>query len=163
MVSSKSNYLCSGMKRCCKHLIGILGVAIAIISLWQVNAHFQWQNFNDLNLRYANLISTMPEKISDKGSGSFESLEEQQKLWVRYYFNLTSEEYYLYKRCLIPGEMWKNRIVPGVKLNMATFPMIISGFRYWKERGAFNHPSDFITVMEKMIAEIEHKNNQSVK
>lgn len=134
-----------------------LGVIVAIIGIWfasaQNNRHRRWQNYNEMNLRYSVLYENMPSEVAQDGGLSFADLPEESKRWVRQYFDLYSEEYWLYQNNLIPKEMWTERIDVGVKVNLNQYPVMIKGYLYWKENGSFNHPDDFREVVEKKIEE----------
>lgn len=119
----------------------------------------QWQNFNEMNVRYANLLSKMPEKISSDNH-SIDSKDQEIKIWVRQYFDLYSEKHWLYKKQLIPEEMWKCRVRPGVVVNLKAYPILVNGYNYWKDQGAFNHPDDFHKVVEEDINKAKIKDLQ---
>jgi hypothetical protein len=70
---------------------------------------------------------------------------------VRQYFDLYSEEYWLYLNDLIPKEMWTHRIHGGVRVNLNNYPALVEGYRHWKEQGAFTHPVEFQSEVESAI------------
>ena len=117
------------------------------------NEQNRWQYYNDLNARYAVFYESIPNEVSSGRETDFDKLQPQAKRWVRQYFDLYSEEYWLYKNRLIPEEMWTKRILSGVRVNLLEYPLLVSGYRYWKERGAFKHPDGFFEEVERAIAD----------
>jgi hypothetical protein len=73
--------------------------------------------------------------------------------WVRQYFDLYSEESWLFEKNLIPKEMWTHRIHGGVRVNLGKYPALIEGYNYWKTAGAFTHPDNFQLIVESAIAD----------
>jgi len=136
------------------HIVALFAVGVAIYTVCQAIEQFQWQNYNNLNQRYSVTLGGIPEYIAKEKQGVFNTLSAKDKAWIRSYFNLTSEEYYLYKHNLIPSEMWEKRILNGLLLNLKSYPALVEGFVYWKSKGAFNNPDDFITVIESQIAKV---------
>lgn len=125
--------------------------AYAQLSL--ANEHKRWQNYNDMNVRYAELYKSIPEEIASGCSGNFEKLEPEAKRWVRQYFNLYSEEYWLFLNDLIPKEMWTRRIHGGVRVNLNKYPALVDGYHYWKAEGSFTHPNEFQAEVELAISD----------
>jgi hypothetical protein len=123
--------------------------------LEQVNNQQRWQNYNEMNIRYAELYGRIPKEIASGCSGSFENLGPGEKRWVRQYFDLYSEEYWLFLNNLIPKEMWTRRIHGGVRVNLNQYPALVDGYRYWKVKGAFKHPDDFQNEVEVAISEAD--------
>lgn len=135
-------------------IIVLLSYFVAKQQLVLLKDQRQWQNFNEMNVRYANLLSKMPEKI-DPDYCLIDSKDQKIKIWVRQYFELYSEEYRLYKNELIPKEMWENRIRPGVVVNLKAYPILVNNYNYWKNQGAFNHPDDFHKMVEEDINKVK--------
>lgn len=137
------------------HLAAVLGVVagicIALNQFDQIDRHRKWQNFNDMNIRYANLFIQMHEKIIEGGT-PFEKLEPRDQLWIRQYFDLTSEEYWLHEKDLIPEDMWEKRIMCGVIVNLRKYPVLKEGYYYWQGEGLFAHPEKFRSEFEEAIA-----------
>lgn len=103
-----------------------LGVTNA--QLLQANEQRKWQNYNDMNVRYAELYKCMPKEVaSGNVQKGFSNLDPEIKGWVRQYFDLYSEEYWLYEEGLIPKEMWTHRIYKGVRVNLSKYPALIDG------------------------------------
>jgi hypothetical protein len=136
-------------------IIVIFSYCLAEQQLVLLKDQRQWQNFNEMNVRYAELLSKMPG-----GIGSDDSKDQKIKIWVRQYFDLYSEEYWLYKKKLIPEEMWICRIRPGVVTNLKAYPILVDGYFSWKDQGAFNHPYDFHKVVEEDINKARIKDLQ---
>src|SRR5262249_8681724 len=79
------------------------------------------------------------------------------KIFARTYFDLYSEEYWLHQNNLIPDEMWTKRIANGVDVNLITYPLLVRGYYYWKEQGAFIHPEEFRQLIEDKIKKLEER------
>ncbi|MER0171050.1 MAG: hypothetical protein DU489_10670 [Nitrosomonas sp.] len=143
----------------CTLIIVIFSYCLAEQQLVLLRDQRQWQNFNEMNVRYANLLSKMPKKIC-LDSHSIDSKDQEIKIWIRQYFDLYSEEYWLNERKLIPDEMWKKRIRPGVVVNLKVYPILVDGYNYWKDQGAFEHPDGFYKVVEEDINKAKIKDLQ---
>lgn len=125
---------------------------ITSAQLEQANEQRRWQNYNEMNVRYAQLYESIPDQIiSGCVPDDFKSLEPKTKRWVRQYFDLYSEEYWLFVNNLIPKEMWTRRIHGGVRVNLSKYPALIEGYSYWKAAGSFTHPDDFQLIAESAI------------
>jgi hypothetical protein len=79
-------------------------------------------------------------------------MSSSDKRWVRQYFDLYSEELWLFDNKLIPEQMWTKRIYCGVRINLRTYPTLIDGYYYWKSKGSFTHPVTFRAEAENAIA-----------
>ena len=148
-----------------KIIITIIALTIALFQLGQIDKQLaaqqkstKWQNYNLVNRRYADLIANIPTTISNHHK-NFNHLSEKDKIWVRRYFNLTSEEYWMQKKGLLPAEMWEERIVKGVCVNLREYPLLISGFLHFKKKSAFNHPEDFSNLIDNLIRQIRSSNH----
>jgi hypothetical protein len=127
---------------------------IANAQLEQANEQRKWQNYNEMNVRYAELYKSIPGEIaSGCVPGNFETLEPETKRWVRQYFDLYSEEYWLFLNKLIPDEMWTHRIYGGVRVNLGKYPALVAGYGYWKAAGSFTHPNEFQAEVDLAISE----------
>lgn len=134
-----------------------IGGYFAYAQLQFANEQRRWQNYNEMNVRYAELYKNIPTDIASGCTAeNFEKLPSETKRWIRQYFNLYSEEYWLYLNKLIPDEMWTKRIHGGVRVNLSQYPVLISGYRYWKNRGSFTHPDDFQVEVEAAIVDSKH-------
>lgn len=131
-----------------------VGGYLAYSQLELANDQRRWQNYNEMNVRYAELYKSIPSEIA---SGcipeSFEGLSPETKRWARQYFDLYSEEYWLYLNKLIPEEMWTRRIHGGVRVNLNRYPALVSGYYYWKGEGSFTHPDNFQHEVEIAIGD----------
>lgn len=47
--------------------------------------------------------------------------------------------------------MWTHRIHGGVRVNLNNYPVLVDGYRYWRDQGAFTHPDDFQSEVEQAI------------
>lgn len=119
--------------------------------LEQANDQRRWQNYNEMNVRYAQLYENIPKIIASGCAGGFAELTPEERRWARQYFDLYSEEYWLYQNDLIPKEMWTHRIHGGVRVNLNNYPILVDGYRYWRDQGAFTHPDDFQSEVEQAI------------
>lgn len=128
----------------------LASIGFAWCQLNQMKLERQWINFNEMNLRYADMLREITSNDYSKCD-----LNETNKIWTRRYFNLYSEEYWLYEKKLIPEEMWKDRIRPGVVVNLKEYPWLIKGYRYWRDKGAFSHPNGFYDIVKEDISNAE--------
>jgi len=140
------------------NVVSMFGVIIAAIGVYltycsldslnkqmtQTHEQLTWQNYNHLNERYSNLMTKLA--VAAEEGKTFENLSHENKWVIRQYFDLTSEEYWLYMNNLLPEEMWEHRILPGLKINIKS-ELISEGFSYWQSQGAFNHPEGFIDLV----------------
>lgn len=85
--------------------------------------------------------------------GNVDKLEPEAKRWVRQYFDLYSEEYWLFLNERIPNAMWTRRIHGGVRVNLNMYPALVDGYRYWKAEGSFTHPVEFQAEVELAISD----------
>ncbi|MBI1424430.1 MAG: hypothetical protein GC149_13380 [Gammaproteobacteria bacterium] len=125
------------------HLFTITGLVFVWLQLHQSNEHKKWENYNAMNLRYYEWYANMPDKMDVDTCVPFSKQPQEVKRWARTYFNLYSEEYWLYQEDLIPKEMWTKRIDNGVNVNLETYPLLVRGYAYWKSKNAFVHPDGF--------------------
>ena len=87
---------------------------ITAIALWFTISSFKKQLqlnfFADYTKRYQEIILNLPENINDENF-KLESLEKSVKdktlRYMRAYFDLCSEEYYLWKKKNIDDDTWK--------------------------------------------------------
>lgn len=121
--------------------------------LEQAEAHKQWQNYNDLNSRYAALFSEIPAQLKGTGIASANEFDPKTQNWARRYFDLTSEEYWLHTKRLLPAGMWPCRIAPGIVLNFKEFHNLELAYEHWKTTAVQIHPSRFNDEMAKIISQ----------
>lgn len=133
-------------------LLTFWGLTLVYAQLKQANEHQKWSNYNQLNIHYSSLYRELPEELEAASCKGYVELTPAGKKWIRSYFNLYSEEHYLFLERLIPGDMWLKRIDNGVEVNMLSYPVIIEGYEHWKSRGSFTHPKEFIAFVDKKIA-----------
>lgn len=133
------------------------GLMLVYAQLQQANEHQKWNNYNQLNIHYSALYRDLPEELEATTCKRFDKLTVSGKKWIRSYFNLYSEEHYLYQQNLIPEEMWTKRIDNGVEVNMLSYPVIVEGYEKWKERGSFKHPEEFIAFVDAKISKLRTK------
>lgn len=140
----------------------LVGTIIATIGVWfiwaqlqQANTLKKWENYNAMNQRYHEWYISTPEVADSFRCGAFAKVEEKTKRWVRTYFHLYSEEFWLYQNNLIPEEMWTKRIDGGVTVNLKKYPILVSGYKYWRSKGSFSHPREFESLVDRKLAEVQ--------
>ena len=116
--------------------------------LKQEEKHQKWENYNILNERYSSLSIKIAEAINN--GRSFHNLSTMEKWVIRSYFDLTSEEYWLYKNKMIPKEMWDKRIINGIEVNLKN-KVIREGYLFWINKGAIKHPVEFNKKIQEII------------
>ena len=141
-------------------VLALTGLIFVHEQLKQSNEHQRWTNYNQLNLHYSVLYRKMPDELHRSNCKKFNEISLEGQRWIRSYFNLYSEEHYLYQKKLIPVEMWTERIDDGVTVNFKHYPVLIEGYRYWKNEGSFSHPVEFIPFVDKKISILEKDINQ---
>ena len=95
-------------------IIPIIGVFITAVALWFTVRSFQKQLqlsfFSEYTRRYQEIILNFPESIN-KESFNYDSLSVEVKdktlRYMRAYFDLCSEEYFLKRKKNIDDETWK--------------------------------------------------------
>lgn len=108
-------------------IISLSALIMAIYNLFFQIKSFQKQLklnfFSDYTKRYQYIISNLPSNI-DKETFDYQKLSEDKKdevlRYMRVYFDLCSEEYFLYKRDYIDShvwEIWKEGITDNFKYN----------------------------------------------
>lgn len=87
-----------------------IAVFISIRAAKNLSKQLQLNFFADYTKRYQEIILNLPENINDE-SFDFEKLEPEVKdktlRYMRAYFDLSSEEYYLWKQKHIDDNVWK--------------------------------------------------------
>lgn len=151
-------------------IISIIGIIVAVVGLCfvyaqleQANTLKKWENYNVMNERYHKWYMDTPAIADSFKCESFENVQEKTKRWVRSYFHLYSEEYWLFQNDLIPEEMWTKRIDGGVNINLEKYPILISGYEYWKNEGSFSHPIDFTVLVDQKITAIRKRSSCEVE
>jgi len=134
-------------------IIALIGLGLVYEQLKQANTLKKWENYNAMNQRYHEWYSNTPKVADSFKCESFEKVEEKTKRWIRSYFHLYSEEFWLHQNNLIPEEMWTKRIDGGVTVNLKKYPILVSGFKYWKNKGSFSHPKEFRALVDKKLIE----------
>lgn len=160
-VINRYRFACAAWVQIGTLLVAAVGVGVAWFQLDMLNdqqrlmnEEQRWKNYSELNSRYATLYKELPEEVLIASPVDFLESKPEVKRAVRQYFDLYSEEYWLYQKELIPKEMGTERIRNGVKINLGEYPILISGYRYWEAKGAFQHPADFRAEVEKLIIEV---------
>ena len=99
----------------------------------------------------------MPDEI-DKDKDSYVPFNDRTmkvKNWTKTYFDLYAEEYWLYTEGLIPKEMWTKMIDKGVDVNLVSFPVLVQGYEYWKDKKSFTHPEGFINLVDEKLIKLD--------
>ena len=137
------------------HTFTFIGLFLVVYQLYQGNENKRWENYNVMNLRYYEWYSKIPENAAIDTCEPFSKQSNETKKWVRAYFNLYSEEYWLFLNGLIPQEMWTKRIDNGVDVNLKTYPVLVRGYWYWRDIGTFNHPEGFKQIVNSKLKKLE--------
>ena len=137
---------------------GVLTV-VALIAVWrqlyQGNEHRKWETYNAMNLRYSEWYAKMPRDMDVDSCLPFDKQDAEVKRWVRAYFSLYSEEYWLYLNGLLPEDLWTKRIDNGVDINLKAYPMLVRGYEYWKGQGSFLHPEEFRKLVDAKLEKLK--------
>ena len=134
-------------------IVACLAYSLAYEPLRQADLHKRWQNYNDINSRYAELYKDLPLELdSPETTESTESTEPSPAVrrWARRYFDLTSEEYWLHLQGLLPSQTWECRIAPGVARNLRQHKNLRLAYEAWKKDVANVHPADFVAVIDSI-------------
>lgn len=94
--------------------VSTIGMLITAVALWFTVSSFKKQLqlnfFADYTKRYQEIILNFPESINEENC-KIESLDKEIKdktlRYMRAYFDLCSEEYYLWKKGNIDNDTWK--------------------------------------------------------
>jgi hypothetical protein len=62
--------------------VAIVGMGFTYAQLEQTNDHKRWQNYNEVNIRYAELYKGLPPDIASKETLKFEQPPPSSKRWV---------------------------------------------------------------------------------
>jgi hypothetical protein len=136
-------------------IVSIIGVGYVYSQLHQANEHKKWENYNLMTRRYYEWFSNVPAGMETDSCVPFGTQNDAVKKWARAYFDLYSEEYWLYKNGLIPAEMWTVRIDSGVNVNLISYPLLVRGYEYWKAQGLFVHPEDFRKLVDDKLLKLK--------
>jgi hypothetical protein len=90
-----------------------LGVAVAIVAIWiqihKLNQQLMLQHFADYTKRYQEIILEFPEDINEDKFKLIAKRKNYSKTmrYMRAYFDLCFEEWYLNERKLIDADVWE--------------------------------------------------------
>ena len=136
-------------------LVAVAGLFAVFWQLYQANKHKKWDNYNAMNAAYHALYDEVYNGSYDdllKSYTHISRLDSKQLAWIRAYFDLYAEEYWLHEQKLIPAEMLFKQIDGGVNLNFREHPVMMDGYEFWRDKGAFQHPTQFIPFVDAKIA-----------
>ena len=133
-------------------IFGFFGLIFVILQMSQSNSHKKWDNYNSMNQAYGSLYANISTDMLDKPCRHFSQLSKSEKKWIRNYFDLYAEEYWLDQRGLIPKDMFRKLIAGGVRVNFKQYPIMITGYSYWLNEGAFQYPDGFRDYIEDIIS-----------
>lgn len=128
----------------------------------QLNNLKQFDNFCHLNEIYDKWYIEMPDCLKNDGMcGTWDKLSSKERAWVRRYFVLCAQEYYLFTKDMIPKEMWV-QLTEGsdgcngaVMRNLKEYPILLEGYHAWKSKGDFSYPEHFTEILDKKIADCQ--------
>ena len=115
--------------------VSVLGLVITAVALYVTISHFKKQLqlnfFADYTKRYQEIILNFPEHINTKDF-DLEKLDSDDKdktlRYMRAYFDLCSEEYYLWKGDYIDNKTW-GEWESGIKFAFSK-PAFVQAWRY---------------------------------
>ena len=107
---------------------GMFLVAVLTVVYTQVRDRQQnkMKMFSEYTKRYQEILMNMPESLF-RGTNI---LDDRGKMYMRLYFDLCSEEYHLWRKGLIPNQIW-NMWVEGMQIT-TNRPIYKTA---WKELG----------------------------
>lgn len=118
----------------------------------------KYENYNYYNKLYLKWYSKLFEKVNVHKD--YSELGIKEKAYIRAYFNLYAQEYFMREKGMIPEEMWLNVIHgetgnchSGAMINLKEYPILIDGYKDWKAKGSFSFPSDFKPMLDKKLRE----------
>lgn len=116
----------------------------------------QYENYNYYNKLYLSWYSTLFEKVNIHKE--YSELGVKEKAYIRAYFNLYAQEYFMREKGMIPEEMWVNVIhgadgncYSGAMINLREYPILIEGYKDWKAKGSFSFPPGFKPMLDKKL------------
>lgn len=118
----------------------------------QADLHKQWQNYNDINSRYAELYKELPAALSSASVSDAAHPDKASINWARRYFDLTSEEYWLHQNRLLPNQMWHCRIAPGIARNFSEIGNLKIAYEQWKRDFGATAMPDFVQETDSLLA-----------
>ncbi|MGL1885492.1 MAG: hypothetical protein OCD76_03165 [Reichenbachiella sp.] len=91
------------------HVLTLVAISIGLWQLRMVNIQIKNNFFADYTKRYQEIMLNFPESVNDKDFNLADLDDEERAKFLRYaraYFDLCSEEYYLYQKKRISKEIW---------------------------------------------------------
>jgi len=86
--------------------LGIVGTVVALFyQIFNNNRQLKTQTFFHYTNRYQNIIMNLPIDIESETYDT-NSIKDDHLIWFRAYFDLCSEEYYLYRNKMIDKKVW---------------------------------------------------------
>lgn len=154
--------VCNTVFSLCTAVAAGVGVWLVYSQLLQANELKQFENFNMFNKVYDDWYANMPAEFRACKNGKavkWNDLEHDDRAWVRRYFNLYAQEYYFFKKQMIPRDMWEqlihgeNGCHGAAMFNLREYPILLEGYEWWKLKGAFGYPSSFTEMLDAKIKE----------
>ena len=114
-------------------------------SLELANKQHRFQFFSDYTRRYQDLVLHMPPDIEKLPLDN-----DDVRTFMRLYFDLCSEEFYLHSQGVIDDEAWMLWI-EGMKMAMKREKFKTA----WKSMGAYYHDQSFVKFMHHQIMDYQ--------
>ena len=136
-------------------LAAIVAIVMAVITTRSFSKQLKLNFFADYTKRYQEITLNFPENINEKDF-NFEKLEPKIKAqtlrYMRAYFDLCSEEYFLWKQGNIDNNVWKEW-ESGIKYALSKTAFQIA----WKEYIHINtiYYKDFTKFVNSILEEIK--------
>jgi hypothetical protein len=81
----------------------LMAIIAVISSQWSDRKQRKLQMYADYTRRYQDIFMKMPDDIYDGAA----AIDERTKKYMRFYFNLCSEEYHLWKDKNMKNDVWE--------------------------------------------------------
>lgn len=139
----------------------LLGVVVAFVALWSqlqaLTKQLQVQTFSEYTRRYQEIFLQIPEIFDDQANLDLASLEQTTKLvsYLRAYFDLCLEEYYLYQQGLVDSNTWS--IWESGMRRAFSRPIIQQAWQLIKPSSQYGHK--FETFVEARMFRVKPTSN----
>lgn len=134
--------------------IAVAAVVVALLALWyqvlQSNRQARLQNFLTYSQRYQEILVHLPTKMEARDF-DLEELDEEKKeevlRWLRAYFDLCSEQFYLKGKRLVEPDFW--RLWEGGIVDSLRKPGYVQGWKIIQRDQYFS--AEFSSLIEDLI------------